>query len=98
MSSTNATSDGRRADWRNRCRHTLCAIAISQFCGFSGRSPFSTKARYAFRKVVCVMSSASAGFRITASAYRYTSPTCRLYIRSKARSERGRCASRGVMP
>ena len=31
MSSWNATSDGRRADWRKRCRQTLCAIAISQF-------------------------------------------------------------------
>ena len=68
MSSSKATSDGRRADWRKRCRQTLCAIAISQFCGFSGRFPFSTYERYALRKVVWVTSSASAGLRMTASA------------------------------
>src|SRR3954466_11502877 len=37
-------------------------------------------------KVVCVTSSASLGFRTSASANRYTSRTYRRYMRSKARS------------
>jgi hypothetical protein len=66
-SSTNSTSFGRREAWRKRCRQTLCAIAISQFFGVSGRSP-RWNARYAFMNVVCVTSSASSGLRRTARA------------------------------
>ena len=67
--SSNATSRGRRCAWRKRCRQTLCAIAISQLCGLSGRVPL-LYARYALRNVVCVTSSASAASPSIPSAYR----------------------------
>ena len=57
--SSNSTWCGRRCCCLNRWRQTLCAIVISQFWGFSGRSPF-WNARYAFMNVVWVTSSASA--------------------------------------
>ena len=64
---------GRASSARNRSLITLLAMARSQFAGFRGRAPFSSD-RYAFRNVVCVTSSASAGWPSTASAYRYTRP------------------------
>jgi hypothetical protein len=74
--SWSSTSRGRRAAWRNRCRQTLWAIANSQLRGERGRLP-SCSARYAFRNVVCVTSSASADEPSTPSAYPYTSRTWR---------------------
>ena len=62
---TSSTSVGREAAWRQRCRTTFCAIAMSQLDGLCGTSPRSS-ARSAFTNVVWVTSSASAWFPRTA--------------------------------